>query len=132
MIRFRIGQSWRRDAGAEPLDFLALEVDGVDLLAGTSEEPLDQVVPRIVEAMHRLCVAGGAVAQVSLAHAHKELLLRRVEDDVEVRVASLDRPARLLSPPVRISARELARATARVGKSLAEELLASPRPSPRA
>ena len=47
MIRFRIGQSWKRERTASPVDAFGLDLDGVNLLAGASEEPLAKVVPPI-------------------------------------------------------------------------------------
>ena len=51
MIRFRIGQSWKREPSSTPVDSIGLELDGVDLLAGATEEPLVRVVPSLVDAL---------------------------------------------------------------------------------
>ena len=78
-----------------------LELDGVDLLPGAVEEPLAEVVPALVGAVAALHAGRRRLAQVSLAEAHLELVLRRAGAEVELQVASLARPARLLRPPVR-------------------------------
>ena len=94
MIRFRIGHRWKREPADPPHDSVALELDGVNLLPGAVEEPLVETVPALVGAVAALH-AGGRVAQVSLAEAHLELVLRRSGPDIELQVASLSRPARL-------------------------------------
>src|SRR4051812_27673581 len=94
MIRFRIGQSWKRERSAAPVDAFGLDLDGVDLLVGASEEPLAKVVPELVDALRALA-QGAATAQVSLAEAHLEVALHRQGKEVDVRVVSLARPAQL-------------------------------------
>jgi outer membrane protein assembly factor BamB len=126
MLRLRLGQRWRREAGAPPLDALGLEVDGVDLLAGASEEPLAEVVPALLEAVHALACLGRQLAQLSLPEAHLEVLLARRGDEVELKVASLGRPARLVRPGVRVDGEALVRAVVReLGREGQLEALAS-------
>ncbi|MHB8873077.1 MAG: outer membrane protein assembly factor BamB family protein [Myxococcaceae bacterium] len=121
MIRFRIGQSWKREREAAPVDSFGFELDGVDLLSGASEEPLAKVVPELIDAVHAL--AGGArSAQVSLAEAHLELSLWRHDFDVEVQVVSLGRPARRVRPPVQVELAELVQAAVRCGEGLVRDL----------
>src|SRR5437879_2722006 len=123
MIRFRIGQRWKREqqAGA-PKDSFGLDLDGVDLLAEAGDESLAKVVPELVEAACALVVRGDPFAQLSLPEAHLELCFHRDESEVELFVVSMARPARLLRPPVRVEASELSDAAMRCGKSLLEDL----------
>lgn len=122
MIRVRIGRRWKRERGECPVDSIGLELDGVDLLAGASEEPLAKVVPDLVEALHRLVVEGSPVEQVSFSEAHLEVGLVRRGAEVDVAVVSLSRPARLTRPPVRVDLVELAEAAARCGRALVKDL----------
>lgn len=122
MIRLRIGQRWKREKARSPVDSIGLELDGVDLLSGASEEPLAKVIPELVEALHHLALGGGALEQVSLSEAHLELGLVRRGLEVDVAVVSLSRPARLTRPPVRVDLVELAEAAARCGRTLVKDL----------
>ncbi len=116
MTRIRIGQRWKREPAASPLDSISLELDGVDLLSGAVEESLADVVPSLVRAVAALHGGRQRLAQVSLPEAHLELVLRRVGPQVELLVASLARPARLLRPPVRVDAEELVEAAREGGE----------------
>jgi outer membrane protein assembly factor BamB len=130
MIRFRIGQSWKREAAAPPVDSFGLELDGVDLLPEASEEPLQQVVPALVETVHALAGEGEPVAQLSLGEAHLELVFRRVDGDIEVQVVSLSRPARVQRAGVRVDLKELSEAAVKCGRSLVRDLAEAGRPGP--
>ncbi len=116
MTRIRIGQRWKREPAASPLDSIALELDGVDLLSGAVEESLAEVVPSLVRSVAAIYGGRQRLAQVSLPEAHLELVLRRVGPEVELLVASLARPARLMRPPVRVEVEELAEAVREGGE----------------
>ncbi len=122
MIRFRIGQSWKRERAAAPVDAFGLDLDGVNLLAGASEEPLAKVVPELIDALVELCLEGHLFAQVSLGEAHLELLLARKDAEVQLQVISLGRPARPVRPPVRVDLKEISTAACRCARLLAEDL----------
>jgi outer membrane protein assembly factor BamB len=122
MIRFRIGHRWKREPAEAPHDSVSLELDGVNLLPGAVEEPLVEAVPALVEAVAGLRAGGRRLAQVSLTEAHLELVLRRSGTDIELQVASLSRPARLLRPPLRLDAEELAEAARACGQGFLEDL----------
>lgn len=122
MIRFRIGHRWKREPADSPHDSVSLELDGVNLLPGAVEEPLVETVPALVEAVAALHVGGRRLAQVSLVEAHLEVVLRRAGADIEVQVVSLSRPARLLRPPLRLDAEELAEATWMGGRDFLEDI----------
>lgn len=121
MIRFRIGQGWRRERSA-PVDGFGLELDGINLLSGAGEEPLTRVVPDLVEAVHSLYARAQPVAQASLPEAHLELVFLRDVDLVELSLVSLGRPARQIRPPLRLDLEELAAATARCARTLLDDL----------
>lgn len=122
MIRFRTGHRWKREPAEAPHDSVSLELDGVNLLPGAVEESLVEVVPALVGAVAALHTGERRLAQVSLAEAHLELVLRRSGPDIEVQVASLSRPARLLRPPLRLDADELVEAARAGGQSFLEDL----------
>ncbi|MGE6758815.1 PQQ-binding-like beta-propeller repeat protein [Corallococcus interemptor] len=122
MTRLRIGHHWKREPSASPLDSIALELDGVNLLSGAVEEPLAEVVPALVEAVAALHAGRQRLAQVSLTEAHLELVLRRVGPDIELSVASLARPAHLLRPPIRVDTEELTKATRQSGQRFLQDV----------
>ncbi|MFY0575627.1 hypothetical protein ACN28S_15800 [Cystobacter fuscus] len=101
---------------------MSLELDGVNLLPGAVEEPLVDVVPALLGALAALHAGGQRLAQVSLTEAHLELVLRRSGADIEVQVASLSRPARLLRPALRLDAEELVEAARACGHGFLEDL----------
>ena len=68
-----------------PVDAFGLDLDGVDLLAGASEEPLERVVSDLLGALIGLGAEGDRLAHLSLPEAHLELLLRRRGAEVELR-----------------------------------------------
>ncbi|MBX7100945.1 MAG: PQQ-like beta-propeller repeat protein [Myxococcaceae bacterium] len=115
MIRFRVGQRWRREdpsgAGLDSArDNVALEVEGIDLLAGASNERLGEVVPAIVEAVGSLA-AGASAAQAELGEKGFELCFQRLnEGRVELTVVALSDGPRLVRPALGIDFLELTRA----------------------
>ncbi|WP_043711470.1 PQQ-binding-like beta-propeller repeat protein [Corallococcus macrosporus] len=128
MTRIRIGQRWKREPAASPLDSIALELDGVDLLSGAVEESLAEVVPSLVRSVAALAGGRQKLAQVSLPEAHLELVLRRMGPEVELLVANLSRPARLMRPPVRVELEELVEAVREAGERfLADVTRAGPK-----
>ncbi|WIG97663.1 PQQ-binding-like beta-propeller repeat protein [Myxococcus sp. SDU36] len=128
MTRIRIGQRWKREPAASPLDSIALELDGVDLLSGAVEESLAEVVPSLVRSVAALAGGRQKLAQVSLPEAHLELVLRRMGPEVELLVANLSRPARLMRPPVRVELEELVGAVREAGERfLADVTRAGPK-----
>lgn len=124
MIRIRIGHRWKREPASPPHDSVALELDGVNLLVGAVEEPLAEAVPALVQAVATLHAGRQRLAQVSLAEARLEVVLRRTGPDIELQIASLGRPARLLRPPLRVEAEELARAAQACGADFLADVAA--------
>lgn len=127
MIRFRLGQQWKREpSGDSPLDAFGLELDGVELLAGAGEEPLAQLVPALIDAVSAL-QAGESTAEVSLHEAHFELCFTRLPGaEVELSVVSLARPARLVHPVLTLDLLALIDASARCGRQWAKDAEAAP------
>lgn len=121
MIRFRIGQQWKSERALSPVDAFGLELDGVDILSGASEESLLRVVPELVEAVHALR-AGERLAQVSLPDANLELALDRSDGDVDLEVVSMSRPARRLRGPIRVDLDSFADAAVRCARVLMADL----------
>ncbi|HLL84770.1 MAG TPA: PQQ-binding-like beta-propeller repeat protein, partial [Longimicrobium sp.] len=125
MIRFRLGQRWKRERGGAPLDSLGLEMDGLDLLGGqASEEPLAEVVPELVSAVHALWAGGEPVGQISLPESHLELALLRRDAEAELSIVSLGRPA-ALARRVTVELGALAEAVAKCGRTLGMDLRAA-------
>lgn len=122
MIQLRIGQLWEREPLGIPLDSVGIQVEGVELLPGASEEHLTSTVPALVEAVHALVVSGQRQAQVSLSVAHLELLLARVEDDITLEVVRLARPALRLRAPLALEAEALAQAVVGAARTFHERL----------
>lgn len=122
MTRFRLGQRWKREPSAPPLDSIALELDGVNLLSGAVEEPLVDVVSALTRAAAALHSGKEGLVQVSLVEAGLELVMRRTGTEVSLSVASLGRPARLLRPPVRVDLEELAEAARECGRGFLADL----------
>lgn len=122
MTRFRLGQRWKREPTTDPQDSIALELHGVNLLAGAVEEPLAEVVPALLGVAAALRAGKRRLGQVSLPEAHLELVLRRAGLEVELSVASLGRPARMLRPPVRVELEEFAKAARECGESFLRDI----------
>jgi len=94
----------------------------VNLLPGAVEEPLVDEVSALLTAVASLHRGTRRLAQVSLTEAHLELVLRRSGTDIDVQVASLSRPARLLRPPLRLDAEELTEAARACGVAFLQDL----------
>lgn len=122
MIRFRLGQRWKRERAPAPVDSFGLELDGIELLPGASEENLLQVVPDLAAAAAALARGEAPSAQVSLAEAHFELLLDRRGSELEIQPVSLERPARVLRPAVRVELSAFVEATERCARALLQDL----------
>lgn len=125
MIQFRVGQSWKREPAGPPgpRDAFALEVDGVNLLPGATEEPLVKVVAGLVDSVAGLVVDGERSGELSLEDVSLEVCLwRRPGLDVEVAVLSLAQPPRRAQPTVTVELPALVEATAQCARGLLREL----------
>jgi len=121
MIRFRLGQRWRLEHESSLEDSFGLELDGIDLLPETSEESLAIVVPELVEAVAALS-RGELLAQVSLPEAHLEIALWRRENEIEISVVDLGRPARVARGPVCVDLVDLSAAAVQCAKGLMQRV----------
>jgi PQQ-like domain len=128
MLRIRIGQRWKHEGATEALDGFGLELDGMALVPGASEEPLGLVMEQLLVATAALA-AGQAVAQVSLPESSQELLLVRQSDDVHLHVLRLGRPAGAVQPPVRLDVEAWRRAVVRAARGWISDLRTSAAPA---
>ncbi len=128
MLRVRIGQHWKYEGAAEALDGFGLELDGMALVPGASEEPLGLVMEQLLVATAALG-AGQALAQVSLPESSQELLLVRDDDGLHLHVLRLGRPAGAVRPPVRLEPEAWRRAVVRAGRSWITDLRTAAAPA---
>jgi hypothetical protein len=125
MIRFRVGQSWRHEAGdgAGPRDAFTFELDGVNLVPGATDEPLEHVVSGLLDAVAGLAVDGEIAGELSLEDARLEVCFwRRPGLEVEVSVVDLAAGALTRARPVVVELPTLVEAAAHCGRSLARSL----------
>jgi hypothetical protein len=125
MIRFRVGQSWRREPepGGEPRDSFSLELDGVNLLPGAADEPLVPVVASLVRAVAALASGAERSAQLSLEDVAIEVCFwRRAGLEVEVTVVSVGPEARALRPLVVVELPALVEAAATCARAFLRDL----------
>lgn len=122
MIRFRVGQSWKREAPDDegPRDAFALELDGVNLLPGVIDEPLNEVMAELVEAVGAV-VGGERAGQLSLPGVQVEVCLwRRPGTELELSVIDLGQPPARLGQVV-VEAADFAAAALRSARTFLEE-----------
>src|SRR5215468_3041917 len=114
MIRFRLGQRWRLEHDSSLEDSFGLELDGIDLLPETSEESLAIVVPELLD----------AVAALSRGEplAHLEIAMWRRENEIEICIVDLGRPARVARGPVGVDLVDLSAAAVQCAKGLMQRV----------
>jgi outer membrane protein assembly factor BamB len=137
VIRLRPGRGWRlnpallnelrgggrRGSPPEIRDVLCLEVDGVDLLAGLSEDSLLEVVAELARSVARL-MAGRRCARLACSGGGVELLLERRGSSVFLSLVRLQRPARVTVSDLELELPALAQAVLDGGRVLQRDLLA--------
>jgi outer membrane protein assembly factor BamB len=139
MLRVRLGSTWKQDprlrsalarggsaaaeAALEAVDAVALEVDGVDVVAGRAEGPLVGSIEALADGVLRL-LSGSGRAEVHFSEGEIELLLARRGGSALVTVVAMGRPARLLARDVEVDLAELAQATREAANALEVELRA--------
>jgi hypothetical protein len=128
MLRIRIGQHWKHEGAAEAVDGFGLELDGMALVPGASEEPLGLVMEHLLVATAALA-AGQTLAQVSLPESSQELLLVRQKDSLALHVLRLGRPAGAVRPAVRLDAEAWRAAVVRAARSWIADLKDSAAPA---
>jgi outer membrane protein assembly factor BamB len=125
MIRFRVGQSWKREPAGPlgPQDAFAFEIDGVNLIPGATDEPLVRVVANLVDAVSAVVVDGERAGQLSLEDVSLEVCFwRRPGLEVEVTVLSLAQPPGRAQPTVVVELPALVEATVRCARDLVRQL----------
>jgi outer membrane protein assembly factor BamB len=139
VIRIHTGRAWRVDArvlselraardrralaATAIVDVVGIEVDGVDLAAGLSEENVPLVTAELAAAV--VALAGGqARASVGFAAAGVELLLERRGSKALLSMVQLSRPSRLVLRKVEVEFAALRRATLECGRTLLRDLVA--------
>jgi hypothetical protein len=128
MLRIRIGQQWKHEGAAEAMDGFGLELDGIALVPGASEEPLGLVMEHLLVATAALA-AGQRMAQVSLPESSQELLLVRQRDSLDLHVLRLERPAGAVRPPVNLDPEAWRAAVVRAARGWISDLRASAAPA---
>lgn len=125
MIRFRVGQSWKREPKGQlgPQDAFAFEIDGVNLLPGATDEPLVRLIGGLVEAVAEMVVDGERGGQLSLEDVSLEVCFwRRPGLEVEVTVVSLEQPPKRAKPTVLVELPALVEATVACARGFLREL----------
>lgn len=141
MIRIRPGRSWRLNPtylgelrslsgarakgfnGAEILDVLGIEVDGVDIAAGVGEARVLQAVDELAQALIRLG-EGQPAAQATIGPGPTELVLEARGHDVLLTLVTLAPPARVLASGLLVDAQKMRTATLHAARGLLLDLLA--------
>src|SRR5262249_1611560 len=122
MIRFRLGRRWQPEQESSLEASFGLELDGIELLPETSEESLSVVVPELLDGVAALYLGGERLAQVSLPEAHLEIALWRRENEIEISIVDLGRPARIARGPVCVDLVDLSLAAVQCAKGLMQRV----------
>ena len=141
MIRIRPGRSWRLNpaylgelrslsaarakafTGAEILDVLGIEVDGVDIAAGVGEARVLQAVDELAQALIRIG-EGQRAAQATIGPGPTELVLEARGHDLLLTLVTLAPPARVLASGLLVDAHKMRAATLHAARGLLLDLLA--------
>ena len=141
MIRIKPGRSWRLNpsylgelraltaprargfTGAEILDVLGVEVDGVDIAAGVGEARVVVAVDELAQALLRLG-DGEPAAQATVGPGPTELVLEARGPDLLLTLVSLAPHARVLAGGLLVDARKMRAATLHAARGLLLDLLA--------
>ncbi|HWT85134.1 MAG TPA: pyrrolo-quinoline quinone, partial [Myxococcales bacterium] len=135
MIRIRPGRSWRLNPtylgelraltqarargfnGAEILDVLGIEVDGVDIAAGVGEARVLQAVDELAQALIQLG-EGEPAAQATIGPGPTELVLEARGHDLLMTLVTLAPPARILASGLLVDAHKMRTATLHAARGL--------------
>ncbi|HET9754743.1 MAG TPA: PQQ-binding-like beta-propeller repeat protein [Myxococcales bacterium] len=141
MIRIRPGRSWRLNpaylgelralsgarakgyTGAEILDVLGIEVDGVDIAAGVGEARVLLAVEELAQALLRLG-QGEPAAQATIGPGPTELVLEARGSDLLLTLVTLAPPARVLAAGLLVDAHKMRAATVHAARGMLLDLLA--------
>lgn len=122
MVRFRVGQNWMYEGEGRPVDFFSLEIGGFNLLPQVTEEPLGEVIPNLIRAVHGVTLQNDAWGHLSLPESGLELCFSARGTEVELSVVDMGRPAKLAQKPLRLSGRDWAKAVHRCGVQFLADL----------
>ena len=109
--------------GAEILDVLGVEVDGVDIAAGVGEARVLVAVDELSQALLRMG-DGEPAAQATIGPGPTELVLEARGPDLLLTLVSLAPPARVLAGGLLVDARKMRSATLHAARGLLLDLLA--------
>ena len=141
MIRIRPGRSWRLNpaylgelrslsaarakafTGAEIVDVLGIEVDGVEIAAGVGEARVLQAVDELAQALIRIG-EGQPAAQATIGPGPTELVLEARGHDLLLTLVTLAPPARILASGLLVDAHKMRTATLHAARGLLLDLLA--------
>ena len=141
VIRIRPGRSWRLNpsylgelrslsaprvrgfTGAEILDVLGVEVDGVDIAAGVGEAQVLLATDELAQALLRL-TEGAPAAQATIGPGPTELLLEARGPDLLLTLISLAPPLRIVAGGLLVDAAKMRTATLQAARGLLLDLLA--------
>src|SRR5438132_7855110 len=134
MIRIRPGRSWRHNpaylrdlrsgtGGADILDVLGIEVDGVDIAAGVGEAPVMVAVVELSQALERIG-EGEPAAQATIGPGPTELVLEARGPDLLMTLVSLAPPARIVAGGLLVDAARMRAATLHAARGLLLDLFA--------
>jgi len=141
VIRIRPGRSWRLNpaylgelrslsaarakafTGAEIVDVLGIEVDGVEIAAGVGEARVLQAVDELAQALIRIG-EGQPAAQATIGPGPTELVLEARGHDLLLTLVTLAPPARILASGLLVDAHKMRTATLHAARGLLLDLLA--------
>ena len=141
MIRIRPGRSWRLNpaylgelralsgarakgfTGADILDVLGIEVDGVDIAAGVGEARVLLAVEELAQALLRVG-QGEPAAQATIGPGPTELVLEARGADLLLTLVTLAPPARVLASGLLVDAHKMRAATLHAARGMLLDLLA--------
>ena len=109
--------------GADILDVLGVEVDGVDIAAGVGEASVLLAVDELARALLRLG-DGAPAAQATIGAGPAELVLEARGPDLMLTLVSLAPPARVVAGGLLVDAQKMRAATLQAARSLLLDLFA--------
>ena len=109
--------------GADILDVLGVEVDGVDIAAGVGEASVFLAVDELAQALLRIG-EGSPAAQATIGQGPAELVLEARGPDLLVTLVSLEPPVRVVAGGLLVDAQKMRAATLHAARSLLLDLFA--------
>ena len=132
MIRIRPGRSWRHNpaylrdlragtAGADILDVLGIELDGVDIAAGVGEAHVLVAVLELAQALQHIA-EGEPAAQATIGPGPTELVLEARGPDLLLTLVSLAPPTRVIAGGLLVDAAKMRAAALHAARGLLLDL----------